>query len=162
MPGMTVAFIALAVSLGLPVLGLLGALWSGRSYAIVRVRGPSMEPSFHDGDRVLVRRGVPPAVGAVVVVEQPSGTGWSQPPLPPRAGRAATGRRTWIIKRVAAVPGDQVPRHRVAALAEVAEERVPPGRLVLLGDNSAVSYDSRRFGYYPADRVLGTVARPIT
>jgi len=58
-----------------------------------------------------------------------------------------------------AVPGDPIPRDRVPALAGVSEGCVPPGKLVLLGDNPANSYDSRRAGYFPAERVLGVVVR---
>ncbi|MEV6653453.1 S26 family signal peptidase [Streptomyces sp. NPDC051219] len=38
---------------------------------------------------------------------------------------------------------------------------MPRGSLVLLGDHHAVSFDSRRVGYFPADRVLGTVLRRL-
>ncbi|GAA2230100.1 S26 family signal peptidase [Streptomyces amakusaensis] len=126
------------------------------------VRGASMEPSYHDADRVLVRRGLAPAPGEVVVVERPTaGAGWRLPPVP-RHGRAAeVAARQWLIKRVAAAPGDPVPRDRVPALAAVPEQRVPLGSLVLLGDNREVSFDSRRVGYFPAERVLGTVLRRL-
>jgi signal peptidase I len=33
--------------------------------------------------------------------------------------------------------------------------------LVLLGDNPDWSYDSRQFGYFPAERLLGVVVRTI-
>ncbi|MEV8475605.1 S26 family signal peptidase [Streptomyces sp. NPDC051173] len=122
-----------------------------RRLVVVTVRGSSMSPAFHDGDRVLVRRGSSPAVGQVVVTERPArGGAWPRGPV--RSTAEATGRE-WLIKRVAAVPGDPVPR----ALASVPEERVPPGKLVLLGDNRTVSLDSRELGYFPADRVLGMV-----
>lgn len=67
-----------------------------------------------------------------------------------------------MIKRVAAVPGDPVPRDEVPALADVPEACVLPGKLVLLGDNPDVSYDSRRAGYFPAERVLGVVVRSLS
>ncbi|URZ99705.1 S26 family signal peptidase [Streptomyces lydicamycinicus] len=39
--------------------------------------------------------------------------------------------------------------------------RVPDDSLVLLGDNPQHSVDSRNFGFYPVERVLGTVVRPL-
>jgi signal peptidase I len=125
---------------------------------VVTVRGTSMEPAYHDGDRVIVRRGRTPRVGQVVVVERPDGTaGWRTRAVPPAGGARAVTDRHWFIKRVVAVPGDRVPRDEVPALADLPEDRVPAGKVVLLGDNQEVSLDSRRLGYFPAERVLGTV-----
>lgn len=123
------------------VRGVISA-WLGRRFVVVTVRGLSMEPTFRHGDRVLARRRVPVTTGQVVVVESP-------------------GDGNLVIKRVAAVPGDPVPRGRCPAIADVPERVVPPGRLVLLGDNAAVSDDSRRLGYFALDRVLGVVLRKL-
>ncbi|MGP3685989.1 S26 family signal peptidase [Streptomyces sp. IBSNAI002] len=125
------------------------ALWwaLSRRFVVVTVRGPSMEPAYRDGDRVLVRRGGPPRNGEVVVAEHP--------------GAARRGDFGLLIKRVAAVPGDRIPRVGVPALARAPGSRVPDGRLVLLGDNRPVSLDSRELGYFPADRVLGRVLRQL-
>ncbi len=114
---------------------------------MVTVRGPSTEPAYRDGDRVLVRRGGPPGNGEVVVAAHP--------------GAARRGEYGLLIKRVAAVPGDRIPRVGVPALARAPGSRVPEGRLVLLGDNRPVSLDSRELGYFPADRVLGRVLRQL-
>ncbi|GLZ58419.1 MULTISPECIES: S26 family signal peptidase [Micromonospora] len=134
---------------------LLGWRLLTRRLVAVTVDGASMEPTYRDGDRVLVRRGRVPATGHVVVVEYPSVDGkWPLPPLRDGASAAEVGRRRWLIKRVAAVPGDPVPRDRVPALAE---ERVPPGMVVLLGDNPGSSFDSRRIGYFSGERILGAV-----
>jgi signal peptidase I len=62
-----------------------------------------------------------------------------------------------MIKRVVALPGDPVPRRDVPTLADVAEDRVPNGMAVLLGDNQSASFDSRAFGYFPLERILGVV-----
>ncbi|GAA2707906.1 S26 family signal peptidase [Micromonospora olivasterospora] len=150
-------FALLAAALG----ACLGAVaLVARRLVAVTVRGASMQPAFHDGDRVLVRRTATPAVGQVVVVEQPAPDGrWRRSPLPASAGPAAVAGRRWMIKRVAAVPGDAVPP--VPALREHVGERVPPGRLVLLGDNAPASLDSRQLGYFPLDRTLGTVRRRL-
>jgi signal peptidase I len=104
-----------------------------------------MEPAYRDGDRVLVRRGAAPRTGDVVVTEHP------------RARRGGD----LLIKRVAAVPGEPIPRAGVPALAREPGTRVPAGHLVLLGDNRPVSLDSRELGYFPADGVLGRVLRPL-
>jgi signal peptidase I len=110
----------------------------------VTVHGTSMLPTLSPGDRVLVRRATARAVrrGDLVVFARP---------------REAT--RSWMIKRVLAVPGDPVPRAEVPTLSGYREPVVPPGRLVVLGDNPADSYDSRQFGYVRDDRMLGVVVR---
>ena len=82
---------------------------------------------------------------------------FGQPPLPARATGRQVEARTWLIKRVAALPGDPVPRDGVPALRSVTEERVPPGQVVLLGDNRRCSVDSRQLGYFPLECILGVV-----
>lgn len=127
-----------------------------RRLVLATVEGESMAPTYRSGDRLLVvrRRGVRLRRGEVVVVERPvPGRGWDGLP----ALHRQTSGRTWHVKRVAAVPGDEVPASVWPALGPRPDERVPAGRLVLLGDNPA-STDSRAHGYYPADRVLGRVA----
>jgi signal peptidase I len=131
--------VTLLVLFGLTLVVVTCALLARRLVAVT-VRGMSMEPTYRDGDRVLVRRGGALTPGQVVVLEESGG---------------------WLIKRVAAVPGDPVPRDRVPALAEVREDRVPEGKLVLLGDNQDVSMDSREVGYFPVERVLGAVSRVL-
>jgi signal peptidase I len=138
---------------------LAAAVWWTRArFVIVTVHGPSMEPAYRDGDRLLVRwtrSGV--RVGAVVVGEQFGGERFG-------GGAPAGGTRRWIVKRVAAVPGDPVPAEvRTAAGASaITGGTVPPGAVVLLGENPAHSHDSRSFGLYPADRLLGVVVRKLS
>lgn len=129
-------------------------------YTVVRVtvRGSSMAPVYEDGAQILVHRGGRIAVGRVVVLERPEqGVSWSLPSVGRAAFSRAVAARQWIIKRVAAVPGDPAPLDRMPALDRTAGPVVPPGRLVLLGDNPMNSYDSRHAGYFPVERVLGTV-----
>lgn len=117
--------------------------WIRSRWLVVTVDGRSMLPTFADGDRVVVRRRTLTDVrrGDVVVLE------------PPGSAR----ERYWNIKRVTALPGDAVSMD-VAGCA--AGDRVPPGSLVVLGDN-ADSADSRQRGFYQGDRLLGVVVRPL-
>jgi len=39
---------------------------------------------------------------------------------------------------------------------------IPPGKLVVVGDNAAWSQDSRQLGYFPGDRLLGVVVHRLT
>jgi signal peptidase I len=134
-------------------------------WVAVSVSGASMEPAYREGDRVVVRRRAVPVRGAVVVVERPPYRApWPDAPVARDAPAHLIYARHWFIKRVAAVAGDPVPRAEVPAPADAAEDTVPEGMLVLLGDNRGDSYDSRSVGYFPAERVLGSVeesGRPV-
>lgn len=147
------------------VTGAVGAAvvwWCSRRWAVVTVRGASMEPTYLDGDRVVVRRSARPRRGQVVVVEQAGGQHPGQRrPLAALAGAVDVAGRAWLIKRVAAVAGDPVPVAAGPALAGSAGARVPEGTVVLLGDNSAVSVDSRTLGPFPLSRLLGVVVRSL-
>jgi signal peptidase I len=145
-------------ALGSALAGALTVMQLRRRAAVVTVDGESMWPTFNPGDRVLVRRTGADRLrrGQVVVVEQPGDDGqWSLPQ------RGPIGRRRWVIKRVAAVPGDPRPEACLPATPEPAEAQVPAGKLVLLGDNPDWSNDSRQMGYFPAGRLLGVVVRRI-
>jgi signal peptidase I len=122
-----------------------------RRWFVVSVVGGSMLPALRNGDVVLARRVDPAAaqVGDVVIVEEPERDGeWRAAPA-----RTPTQRRRWIVKRVAAVPGDPLPDGVPGTGA------VPAGSLVVLGDNGG--YDSREFGPLPDDRVLGVMVRAL-
>jgi signal peptidase I len=127
-----------------------------RRIAVVSVTGQSMEPTLTAGDRVVVRRTRLRSVrtGQIVVVETPTaGREWRLEP----AGRDL--KRDWMIKRVAAVPGEPLPDGLPAAIADSAA--VPDGTLVVLGDNPPMSLDSRHLGYIPGERLLGVVVRSL-
>ncbi|WP_433498561.1 S26 family signal peptidase [Sphaerimonospora sp. CA-214678] len=151
------------------------AVWSGagawyllrgsRLVAVI-IRGRSMEPAYRDGDRVLVyRTGGVPSVGQVVVVERwlhGSQREWNKPAIPARGKTGSITGRSWMVKRVAAVPGDPVPDTLPDLVGCSASGRVPAGMLLLLGDNKDASFDSRKFGYFPLERVLGVVHRSLS
>ncbi|MFC5818546.1 S26 family signal peptidase [Nonomuraea harbinensis] len=140
---MTVIVVALAVCAG-------AVLWLRRRYVMVSVSGASMEPAYRSGDRVWARRAPVGSVraGQVVVVRLSYPPDWQ-----------LAVREPWSIERVTAAPGDPVPRSGFDALSHVPETTVPADRLVVCGDNTADSYDSRHCGYVPGERLLGVVVR---
>lgn len=153
---------ALAVLAALVAATVLAALWVRGRYLVVTVHGESMLPTYRPGERVLVRRTPAGALhaGQVVVL-----SGFQAPPgaaLPPgMTEQDRTVHAPWIIKRVTAVPGDPIPRDTVPALRSVPGTRVPAGQLVVLGDNPARSHDSRRTGYFAAERLYGVAMRKL-
>jgi signal peptidase I len=132
------------------------------SFLISTVTGSSMAPSFVPGDRVLIRRSARRIlqVGSVVLLPEPGAPSQARlRGVPAARGTAALNRRSWVIKRVAALPGDAVPAAVRDAVGGV--RVVPPGMLVVLGDNGAQSADSRLWGFLRADDVLGVVVRSL-
>jgi signal peptidase I len=123
-------------------IGALTLVTLRRRLLLVTVSGRSMEPTLRHGDRVLVRRAGVRAMraGRLAVMAAPAGMG-----------------QDWMVKRVVAVPGDPVPYDRIPAPTGARHRAVPADRLVVLGDNLAVSLDSRRFGYVHARQLLGVV-----
>lgn len=123
------------------------------------VRGSSMSPSIHDGDRILIDPlsylfgGV--ERGDIVVLQYP---------LDPSVD---------YIKRVVGLPGDEIviEGSEVRVNGELLAEpyvdnpdpfssitaRVKPAHYFVLGDNRARSCDSREFGQVPAGYVRGKV-----
>ncbi|WP_169984938.1 MULTISPECIES: S26 family signal peptidase [unclassified Microbispora] len=135
-----------------------GVVAARRRFVVVRVAGTSMVPTYQPGDRVLIRRGGRAVLrcGQVVVFRrlQPDGVGSS--------GRASGLRGTeWLIKRVAAMPGDRVPDQVAPGVHAAPGDVVPADRLVVLGDGPT-SRDSRHWGYLPVSEVLGVVIRRLS
>jgi signal peptidase I len=156
--------LGLAVCLGAAAsvaAAVLGVGLVRRRLAVVEVAGRSMEPVLSSGDRVLVRRARLSELrpGLVVVVEMPR-LDADGPELSP--GRPP-GHREWVIKRVAALPGDRLPAGVPSPGPDPDHDGlVPPGRFVVLGDNARWSYDSRAIGCVPAERLLGVMIRPLS
>lgn len=107
------------------------------------VRGPSMLPTYHDGDQLIARRRrwAVPRRGDVVVFRNPR-----------PAGVPGSSEGPLLIKRVGAGPHEAAP-------AGMSANRVPAGHLVMLGDNLAQSLDSRHLGFIPVDNVVAIVVR---
>ncbi|GAA0320752.1 S26 family signal peptidase [Actinoallomurus spadix] len=144
---------SLVLAVTAPVLAVVAAVLAIRlGLLVTTVDGTSMEPALRPGDRVLVRRTRRVRPGVLVVFEYPDLPSGKVPP----PGRD----RQYLIKRVVAVPGDRLP----AAWADpdvqgIAGAVVPPGSLVVLGDNRAASWDSRHYGFLPRARVVGVAVR---
>ncbi|MFE0153910.1 signal peptidase I [Nonomuraea sp. NPDC059007] len=128
---------------------LAGAVsWLRRTFTLVTVSGESMLPTLAPGERVLARRARSAGLnnGDLVVIR-------GEIPMPRRQGHEDTvGVPCWLIKRVAALPGDHIAQRRDA---------VPEGMVFLLGDNAAHSYDSREAGYFALSHVRGKVVRRL-
>lgn len=122
------------------------------------VRGQSMEPFLHDGDRLVVDRtayGLGDAQrGDVAILRYP---------LDPQVD---------FVKRIVGVPGDRVAMRRgllfvngevaddwgsITDRQELAEFVVPADHFFVLGDNRPVSCDSRDFGLVAASLLKGRV-----
>ncbi len=99
------------------------------------VRERSMAPAFLPGDRLLVvrRPGRAYRRGDAVVARDPEQAGG------------------YILKRIAALPGDPWPPGFSGT------GPVPPGRVVLLADNRVEGRDSRAFGAIPLAALVGRV-----
>lgn len=120
-----------------------------RTRVLVTVDGDSMSPTFHDGQRLLLRRTRTAKLETGTVVA-----------IAPTRADGSTDRegRLWLVKRVAAAPGDPIPTG-VPALANRAGEPVPAGFMVILGDNPAHSHDSRQEGLIDIARLRGVLLR---
>lgn len=152
------AAIGAATALGVLATLAAGVAVTRRRIAVVTVTGQSMEPTLTEGDRVLVRRTRVRSVrtGQIVVVETPTeGREWTEAPA------GGDLKRQWMIKRVAAVPGEQPPAGLDLPAAIAHPAPVPEGKLVVLGDNPPMSMDSRAVGYIPGERLLGVVVRSL-
>ncbi|WP_322922737.1 signal peptidase I [Paenibacillus campi] len=136
------------------------------------VDGPSMQPNFYTGERVIVNKILydirPPHPGEVIVLKVPS-------------------QNRDFIKRVIAVGGDTVkvegdtvtvngkvisePYIQAAIdqahaqghdyninnfpTSQIPDDKVPQGYVFVMGDNRSNSQDSRMIGYIPLSNIIG-------
>lgn len=128
------------------------------------VDGSSMQPTFFDGERLVVSRihnlFSAPGRGDVIVFNS----------------MRSTEPNTMLIKRVIGLPGEQIsfregmvyvegvlldePYIREACRLSSCNDReieLGPDEFYVLGDNRNVSQDSRRFGAVTRDHIVGTV-----
>ena len=157
----TVLFVAL--------FGLL--LFSLRQYVFtpVIVKGDSMDPTLHDGERVIAMKNTQISRCDIITFEAPDEVGKN------------------YIKRVIGLPGDVVeyredtlfingaayeepylsafrskltdgyPLTSDFTMADFGVEQIPEGKLLVLGDNRRISKDSRTIGLIDQSAVLGDV-----
>jgi signal peptidase I len=125
-----------------------------------------MLPTLQLDDRVLVeklrvRLHRPLPAGTVVVFHPP-----------PQLQAAGYGAETALIKRLVGLPGDRIAVHEgqlwrngqpvqpdwgAEPMAyELPERTVPPGELLVLGDNRNASLDSHLWGTLPEGELIGT------
>lgn len=154
--GTTLVWVALTAGAALVVAGVVAGLLHVRhNLVVVTVQGSSMLPAYAPGDRILVRRvGAERLRAGQVVALAPIFTGGAREPVRRDADPL------WLLKRVSAVAGQRVPEGFAPALAPGTP--VPPGSLVVAGDNREQSADSRQEGFIAADRVRGVVLRHLT
>ena len=123
---------------------LIGSIFFYLNFKTIEVSGPSMNPTFKSGDRVLVSKAYwlvgPIKDKDIVVLHDPGGPGN-------------------IIKRVYRLGGEDVDFKWMPDSAKItnAPYKVPDGCIYVLGDNRPVSEDSRKFGPVDLSKVLGKV-----
>ncbi|TDC43951.1 S26 family signal peptidase [Micromonospora sp. KC213] len=143
--------LATMIGLALTASILGGVVATRRRLMVIDVLGDSMAPSLIHGDRLLIRRTHRLRVGNIVVAHHQEG-----------GRRTATDgslASTWLVKRLAALPGDAVPES-VAPAVGGHSRQVPAGMAVLLGEHPA-SVDSRLWGFVPLDDIEGVVVRRL-
>ncbi|GAA1828666.1 hypothetical protein GCM10009682_54580 [Luedemannella flava] len=127
--------------------GTLGLVWLRRSWMVLDVTGTSMEPTYLSGTRLLAVRGARVRRGQAVVLEHQG----------PDAAQRPPGGSDYLVKRLAALPGDPVPPS-VRPMVHV--DTVPSGQCVVLGDNPD-STDSRTWGFVLRSDIVGRVVRAL-
>lgn len=129
------------------------------------VIGPSMQPTMHTGERVLINKlayrfGAAPRRGDIIVL------------VPP----ASLDAKSDYIKRVIGLPGERVeikdgnvyihqadgnifeldePYVTDPATQDYMSDVIPAGQYFVMGDNRNESSDSRSWGTVPLDQIVG-------
>jgi len=137
--------VALAVALG-------AMTWQlRRRYLVITVVGHSMRPTLRHGQKLLARRWRPGGASydrlrrsEIIVFVPPAAVGFKR-------------NLTYRVKRVVAIAGDPAPSWLPVLPGIPVLERVPPGTVVVRGDNPR-SEDSRNYGWVAETSILGLVA----
>jgi signal peptidase I len=114
------------------------------NFKTIEVQGDSMEPTLHPGQRLLISQAYwlvgEIKRGDIVVIQNPF-------------------EDEVIIKRVNGVGGDTVDFQNVPSNWDLTrgDYVVPEGNIYVLGDNTAVSQDSRAYGPFELTDVIGKV-----
>ena len=163
----------LFITIILSVLLLIGLARSFVFYSVM-VDGPSMNKTLYTGDLLLVNRLISPERYGVVVFDAYG------------VDSSVSEAGSYYIKRVIAFEGEEVwaeNGHIYIAYTDaegnaveteledgaayyssayyhlnISRRTVPEGCYFVLGDNRAVSKDSRSIGFIPKENVLGTVS----
>ncbi len=131
--------------LALSAIATLG-FWLRTRLLLVTIRGSSMEPTYRQGDQLLILRTERISTGDVILLSRPENAERI-------VGSRAEPEEGLYIKRVCAIEGDDIPPSVPAD-----EESVPQGRLVVMGDANR-SYDSRHWGTISRSLVIGRALR---
>ena len=151
----TVTFIAIVV-----VFGILRPFVLGTAI----IPSDSMSPTLHEGDQVIVNKIIykytEPAYGDVIVFK-----------APPRISSGKEGDD--YIKRIVGLPGDllEIKDHTLYRNGEPVDEPfikepmkdamwpriVPNGKIFVMGDNRNNSFDSRDWGPFDQNLIIGRV-----
>jgi signal peptidase I len=138
---------------------VIAVVYTTRAFVVEAyvIHGKSMEPTFHDSERLLISKFAPRFErlerGDIVIFNHPD----------------EPGKR--LIKRIIGLPGDTVKIEdgKLYLTGELFPEpyleapphdfyqthAVEPEHYFVLGDNRDISNDSRRMGTIPADAIIG-------
>ncbi len=136
---------------------LLALLIRGFLVETYLVYGPSMEPSLHEGERLLVNKLVyrfrDPSPGEIVVFNEPGNNGRN---LVKRVV-AVSGQKMEIKDGDVFVDGDRMSEKYVISASNdsLSAHEVPDETVFVMGDNRGNSLDSRYFGPVPHEYVRG-------
>jgi signal peptidase I len=133
------------------------------------VCGASMEPTFRNGQPILIDRGYyrrhPLTRGDVVLLRHEgqtlikrvfacAGDAFHVLVFPDEEGVNRYVVDAQVVQRLRRAHARQV----AAPVARVSRVCIPPGHIYVLGDNTSASVDSRDFGWVPVGSVIGHVS----
>ncbi|WP_438446811.1 signal peptidase I [Gorillibacterium sp. sgz5001074] len=132
------------------------------------VDGPSMEPNFHTGERLIVNKIIynirKPERGEVIVFHAPAGIDYIKRVI------ALPGEKVKVENNKVYINGEELKEPYIQAAVEerakngqiynspgLAETTVPEGAVFVMGDNRPNSADSRmnNVGAIPYDKIVG-------